>query len=517
MSELFQLFQEQAKKHPDRVAFFWEKKGKVRNKTYSEILNDSKILANYFLQHKLTGQEILILLPICSELYTLLLALWQCSNTAVFLDAWSNSKRITAALEQCDIQAFFAPAKARLLALKSPALRKIPQFISLAKLKKIICSGSNKPTLMSLDTQHLKNPHALITFTTGSTGKPKGADRTEAFLMAQHRVLKAHLNLNERGIDWVSLPVFALNNLASGNSSVFFPASPLKPGKIDKNAYEKLQAELSIDSAALSPATVEAVLKKDELRLPKRLFIGGAAVYPKLIQEVLNRSEVASVEIVYGSTEAEPIAACEGPTLIKKMQSAKPLSGLFAGSPVPDIHCRVLSSEQIQNRVWESQGLLDMDSRNSTKGEIWVSGEHVLKNYYQVEKSENKVHDKEGVLWHRTGDGGVLIESELWLLGRYARQFTWASKIHWLMPIEYGLSQVEGIATGTILLKNQKPVIVLELRKGFKKEPELWQKVIQQTLTKSFQNTQIYFTKIPRDPRHHSKLDYGKLEKKIGF
>ena len=61
---------------------------------------------------------------------------------------------------------------------------------------------------------------ALVTFTTGSSGTPKGANRAHRFLAAQHYGLDECIPYEDSDIDLPVFPVFSLNNLAAGVTTV---------------------------------------------------------------------------------------------------------------------------------------------------------------------------------------------------------------------------------------------------------------------------------------------------------
>ena len=101
---------------------------------------------------------------------------------------------------------------------------------------------------------------------------------------------------------------------------------------------------------------------------------GGAPVFPKnarLLQENFNDCDI---EIVYGSTEAEPIASISAKELLQCEGNVK--DGLYVGKPIEDINVKIIkpSDEPIEDfeSTWLSTGEI---------GEICVEGKHVLKEY----------------------------------------------------------------------------------------------------------------------------------------
>ena len=74
-----------------------------------------------------------------------------------------------------------------------------------------------------------------------------------------------------------------------------------------------------------------------------------------------------------------------------------------------------------------------------------------------------------------------------------------------LFLLEHELSQLKGIACGTLV----DHILCLELEDGFSED-----KVKHAVDHLAIETKKVvFFRKIPRDPRHHSKLDYSKLRK----
>jgi acyl-CoA synthetase (AMP-forming)/AMP-acid ligase II len=154
---------------------------------------------------------------------------------------------------------------------------------------------------------------------------------------------------------------------------------------------------------------------------------------------LLAQGRIARVaRVLYGSTEAEPIASLSAAELVQtSAESTDPLAGLCAGTPVPEIALRIVRAHDGPIELG-TDGWRPWELPRGEAGEVVVSGEHVLRGYLDDPESDraNKIRDGETV-WHRTGDGGRLDETgRLWLLGRVSRRVRRGGATWWGLPPE---------------------------------------------------------------------------------
>jgi len=176
------------------------------------------------------------------------------------------------------------------------------------------------------------------------------------------------------------------------------------------------------------------------------------------------------------------------------------MSGLLVGKPYHKTQTKIIA--------WKDQGLTKIkELTDGEVGEIIVAGPHVLKQYFNNEEAIKKNKIQLGdTLWHRTGDSGFInAHGELLLTGRCNTLFHHNEKLVCPFLIEDFLLNLEGINMGTILQKGDGVEFVLEGKYTNKIKV---QKIIA---TLDFHPFSIRWAEIPRDPRHHSKIDYGKL------
>ena len=498
------LFFDACEKYPQHAAII-EKKRQI---SYSELREQADKTALYFIEKGIKkGDRVLVFIPMSIDLYRIVLALFKIGATAVFLDEWVNRKRMEACCKVAQCNAFIGTAKARVLIFFSHELRKIPIHLGTKY------TSNFKSDFPDILIQY--NDTALITFTTGTTGKPKAAKRTHGFLKEQFKVLAEKINPRPGDVSLPVLPIVLLINLAAGCTSLI---TDFKGAKPEQTNFKKIVDQINcykVSSVIASPFFIRqlanAVIKgKVELPRLKKIFTGGAPVFPseaKIYEEAFPKTEI---QIVYGSTEAEPISSISTKELINENAISK---GLYVGKPDRNIEVRIIN---LQNGIIACTDENDFDKIILPAyeiGEIIVSGSHVLNAYFNSEEALrlNKIFVGERC-WHRTGDSGFLAnDGGLFLTGRCSSLIFLNNKI--IAPFIYeGLFQnVAGVELATVIEKENAIVAVIEAKKSVnKKEISQYLKNLQDPVISS--SKIIFIKKMPRDPRHHSKIDYEKLK-----
>jgi acyl-CoA synthetase (AMP-forming)/AMP-acid ligase II len=459
---------------------------------------------------------VLILHPMKAELYAFLIALFRVGAVGLFLDPSAGREHVERCLRISPPKAFLGSAKAHLLRLTIPALRRIPVSfctspIPFARHLSLQRKGQELSTIATVDELDL----ALITFTSGSTGEPKAALRTHGFLVAQHRALQLSLDHRSGAVDLTTLPVFVLANLASGVTSVIPDADLRKPGRINPRPVIRQLQRFPITTMAASPAFVSRLTEEcrtSSVRVSsvKRVFMGGAPVFPSDLIQAQAVFPLADISAVYGSTEAEPMAEIALSRIDEKDFAAMEQGrGLLAGRAAETIALRIVRDSWgtpiLKLSELEFQALCLAVEH---VGEIVVSGDHVLHGYLNgVGDDETKIHVN-GTVWHRTGDLGRLdIRGRLWLLGRASAAITDERGTLYPFAVECAARQVPGVRCAAILSIEGRRVLVLEANlpnaETAVRERLAWAHLDEIRLLRS----------IPSDKRHNAKVDYVSLRK----
>ncbi len=474
--------------------------------TYGELADRVRIRAGLLRRKGIKpGDRLLVFVPMTIGLYEILLAIFHLGATAVFLDAWSNRQRLELALEIADCRGLIGIPRAFLLLLRSANLRRMPV--------KLLHSFPHWPQDKTPDAMPpypaAPDDAALITFTTGSTGRPKAALRSHGFLMEQHRVLQEELQIQPGDVDLATLPIFVLNNLACGATTLIPDFDPRRPADIDAPQIIAEAERYGVCSTAGSPAFYEklsAASNGHSIPTLRRLFTGGAAVFPDLARQLQRAFPQVDIRVLYGSTEAEPISNLSAAELAQAENLAQ--TGIPVGDISPYIELAIIPIQKGPLPAFSDAEWQDFRLPPGAAGEICVSGNHVLKSYFNSPDAmkENKIRVGNRI-FHRTGDAGRIdAAGRLFLLGRAGTLFTLPDgKTCYPMICEYLLKQLPGVHAGTVLQVQDRIIAALE------RTPDR-QEANPDLSGLGLAGAEIHwFDHLPRDPRHQSKFDYGVL------
>ena len=498
-----------AARHPDRLAI-----ADARSRVTFRTLHDRVASAGGGLAADgvRAGDRVLVFVPMSVDLYVTLLGTLHAGAVPVFVDAWADRRRLAAAVRAAAPVAFIGSRRASLLRLISAEVRRIPRAYTPGSAALTRRAGGG-PVAVEPDAP------ALLTFTTGSTGAPKAAERTHAFLLAQHRALAAHIAPRDDDVDMPTLPVFVLSNLALGVPSVIPDADPRRPADIDPRRIHRQMVGEGVTTSSGSPAFYERLAvwcERAGETLPLRaLFTGGAPVLPPLARR-LQAVVRGTAHVVYGSTEAEPIAGITADEMVALDGIA---DGVCVGRPVPEIQVRLIRPHDapitLSDAGWTAW---DVDGG---PGEIVVAGEHVLRGYVGDPEADrrNKIRDGDTV-WHRTGDAGRLApDGRLWLLGRIRERVLRDGIEWWPLPAEVRALRVPGVTHAAYVgasdtQHGKRAILVVE---SDPRRADALQPALRRALDPWPLDELRVVKHIPRDPRHASKTDTETLRRDLGL
>lgn len=517
---------ERAGRHPDRPAIIEGWGAPARRLSFGALDGRVRALASGLAARGIgPGDSVLLFVPMSADLYVALLACLHRGATAVFVDAWADRRRLDAAVRIASPRAFIGTPRAHLLRLLSPAVRAIP--VHLAAGRRLLSLRRHERGDAGPAVQVEGSAPALVTFTTGSTGTPKAAARSHDFLWAQHLALAGHLRPAEGDIDMPSLPVFVLNNLASGIPSVLPDADPRRPADIDSARIHRQMLDERVTTSSGSPAFYERLARwcaQNGRRIPLRaLFTGGAPVLPPLAR-LLDATVDGEPHVVYGSSEAEPIAGIAARGMLAATDAARDDAdhpgGLCVGPPVPEIELRLLRPHDAPV-VLDDGGLAAWEVAPGEVGEVVVAGGHVLPGYLNDPEAErqNKIRDG-GRVWHRTGDAAWMdADGRLWLMGRVKERVRRDGWVWWGGAAEARVLEVAGVRHAAYIgvddaQLGQRAVLCVETADGAL--TDTGRAAIVAALGPFPADRIIPLPRIPRDPRHASKTDVGALRQLIG-
>lgn len=499
------LFFEATQQYPQHIAIIHNNQ-KI---TYQELERDILKTAEYFKQQGISKDDrVLIFVPMSIDLYRIVLALFSIGAVVVFIDEWVSKERMELCCKIAQCKGFIGITKARIFRWFSKELRTIPLNLKIRGYK-TIDSINKKELLFNSSIEDT----ALITFTTGSTGIPKAAKRTHGFLKEQFDALIEKIQPSPDDIDMPVLPIVLLINLGVGATSVITDYKASKPNQFKPEKVVNEIKQYHVTRITSSPFFIKELSKylisnSIHLATVQKIFTGGAPVFPQEASIYEKAFPNASIQIVYGSTEAEPISSVISQDLIKETETSF-TKGLLVGKPYHKSEVKIIP---ITDNVISISSINEFNECSVNQiGEIIVAGPHVLKEYYNNEDAlkRNKIF-VDGKVYHRTGDSGFLnADGVLYLTGRCSTLFKQNDVYISPFLIENYLQSLKGIELGTVLHKNSKILLIIEL-----KDTSYKQSIEQQLNTFWLKFDQlIVLDRIPRDPRHNSKIDYEKLSK----
>lgn len=451
--------------HGERVAIV---DGAGKSISYGALAARAETLAGRFRRKGIRrGDRVLLAMPLGIDLYGSLAALWWLGATIVFPEPALGLKGLRHAARTTRPRAFLASGPYRLLRYCVPEIWNIELALSPG------AGGAGteveKPVPLSGDDP------ALISFTSGSTGQPKAIVRSHGFLLAQNAAVSPLLR-SESGTerDLVAFPVFVLVNLGLGLTSVLPNWNLKRPDKAAASEIRAHIAKQAVTRLLIPPVLCEALCEVEDLSGVHSIFTGGGPLYPDIARRLRDRFPDVSLTIVYGSTEAEPIAHVSTTEMQDEdWQAMQTGGGLLAGEPVPVVQVRLVGDE------------------------IVVNGDHVNKGYLDPDQDVTTKLALDGEVWHRTGDAGRFDdEGRLWLLGRCQDSFDG----HYPFSIEIAARIWPGVRRAALCRVKDEAVIAIE---GDQRHIDAWREHASSLGIDTVRRIEA----MPLDKRHRSKID----------
>ncbi|MBN2683747.1 MAG: AMP-binding protein [Pontiellaceae bacterium] len=446
------------------------------------------------------GQRMIIMIPMSPELYIVMLAIIRCGAVAVFVDPWISMRQIAAFSAFADPAGFIGIPKSHLLRLMNHKLAGIPITLSTGSVwmglpaRTSLKSRADFPPDSEPVPVAVDDP-ALITFTSGSSGIPKGANRTHGFLKAQYEALCEELDYRDDDIDMPMFPVFALRNLAAGITSVIPEMDFRNVAEVDPVQIDCQIREHGVTLITASPPFIDRLASLDNPPYIRQIFTGGAPVTATQIERWHRGFPDTQIDIIYGSTEAEPVAHLSTHERVETDQQ----KGFCCGKPTDLLRTRIV---QIFKSPIAPDQLDALTLPQGETGELLVSGKHVCRDYFNnaAAVQENKVIEPDGTCWHRMGDTGYFDEEgRFFLTGRVHSTIMRKGQILHAQVVEAAVQkQLPNAQRVAALEQDEKLLIVVQ------GEPS----------EHSIDADRVIFTKtpLPLDPRHKSKIDYQALK-----
>ena len=518
-----QVLIDQAAERPGEPAIVEAGGGGARALTFGQMVERSARAAALLHSARLhEGDRVLVFQPISIELYVILLAIFRLGLVATVLDPSAGRRHIEQCCSIARPRAFVGPARAHILRFACGGLRRIERHFVTAGWAPGATRWSRLERLEPLTrvTACGSSHDALLTFTSGSTGVPKAVVRSHGFLLVQHEVLSESIDLEPGEVDLATLPIFVLANLASGVTTVIPRCDLRRPGFVESTPILEQVKRHRVTRTAGSPALYARLLQGAEsgetgLGTLEKLYTGGAPVFPPLLQKLRSAMPRGRVIVVYGSTEAEPIAHLDWddaePADLEAMYAGK---GLLVGRPVHRIELRILDNRWGETLpAMKAREFAELGLPPGQGGEIVVNGPHVLGGYLNGIGDEETKFRVEGEVWHRTGDAGCLDDAgRLWLLGRAGAVIRDERGTIYPFAAECAASQLAWIERSALARHDGERLLAVQLGA---RAPADAERRVKEMLCWAQLDRVVRLARIPVDRRHNAKVDYPALKKAL--
>jgi acyl-CoA synthetase (AMP-forming)/AMP-acid ligase II len=440
----------------------------------------------------------------------MLAALWQRGAVVVGINPAVGEAAIAAACGELQPRAWVASGLGLLIfGLRSPTLRRIPIKIPVGGGAGRFWGGKRLPLS---DREPDPTAPALISLTSGSTGPPKLIHRSHGQLHAQGEALAPILKSQPGDRELAILPLFGLVHLAAGGTLVLPPFPVRSLAKLPGRALLRVIQQQQISRLIASPTVFRLLIqaaRRDRTVLPglRSLFIGGAPVSLRCLDHLQAIAPQAQITIVYGATEAEPIATQPYSTITEGDRAATHSGGgLLVGHPVPSLTVAILDPHAPNPTTLEQ--FTEHTFPPDEPGEILVSGPHV------IPRPEPQQFSLAGQRWHRTGDLGYCDRAgRLWLLGRRVgliedgrgRLYPWA--------VEAVVNEQPGVVRSAVVGWQGQRLLYVQCDRAHRRG-QAWHSLratLADQLTWAQCDRIIPIPRLPVEPRHHAKIDYRRL------
>ncbi|KHD08488.1 hypothetical protein PN36_19505 [Candidatus Thiomargarita nelsonii] len=490
--------------------------------TFGDLLeNINAYQAGFKFQGFNTGDRVILLFPPNIELYCLVIAMLASGIVPVFIDTGMGLKKVLMAIKDSRAKAVISVDKLLKMQFILPTIWG-KRLYSVDSKKRLGIRPLTSLHVATNETMPIVDctleQHGIISFTSGSTGRPKGADRTHFSLIQQHQAIRHNWPVQVDDVLMPAFPVAVLHNLCCGIPTVLPAINFRVPAAVEpKRIIQQINA-MAITGLAGAPAylwriATEINRQKISLLNIRAVIIGGAPVQPSLCRELRAAFPQARIDVVYGSTESEPISYVS----VDEVLTTELDKGYLVGKPVEIAKVEIV---RLPEELSTISTLAPYRVKPQLVGEIVVCGPHVLRAYVDNPKAtkENKLLAPDGEVWHRTGDTGYFDEQgRIWLTGRSKDVVIMGDKRVQPYPIEKQVMDIPGIERAALVNapKVKSPILVVSFREQIEIS-NIRQQIDEQVKKLGLEGIEIKFIdKIPVDGRHNSKTDRNLLRKQL--
>ena len=469
----------------DKTAFIYEKKGKLVEKTFTEIEKEVDSVAAYLRQRGVhSGDKLLAFSTPSYELCVFMLASMSIGASILYVDFWAKQDRLKNAFEQYrpnHILVSKATTKIRFLFREIYTIKNILYVDKeIAEHTYDLCSNTRED--ISEDTP------ALITLTTGSTGAPKAAIRTHSQLHEQLMLVCNNMDVeNKDEYVLTTSYMYVFSNLLNGFTTV------LPRLNLGRSSSAKLDRKLSVFTSLPITTIVTTpdfcLSVSNRFSKLRRVYIGGAILTINEAQKIRIKFKPSDIIYIYGATECNLITVTNLDDFINELRE----------------HSASVLGEAVKG----------VQIRTNEKFEIMVSGKAMLDKYLTDRDLTNKETDDSQTLWHKTGDAGELRDGKLFYYGRCDKKLPFAENLYSSQLEQRICVHFGSVEKCAVCSDKQDPTKIWIFVVGTDKKSlnisDICSYILEQI--PSAHPIVKRLSKMPCDVKHHTKINYKALQK----
>jgi acyl-CoA synthetase (AMP-forming)/AMP-acid ligase II len=354
---------------------------------------------------------------------------------------------------------------------------------------------SSEINLKKFSAQPLESEDiSFITVTSGSTGAHKIVPITFENFVARQEIAHRYLPPASPDVHHSGYVISCLQNLTEGATTILTYEQ--------KNSWcvHSNTTRISGPPGLIYNWVCRQQIQSKIFDQVQSVLLGGAPISRWLLRKIKEVCPRSSINVIYGSTEAEPISKAS----YAEIESAQDF-GYFVGLPVSEVQICV---EPLTEQLYFPRLPL------GKVGELCVTGQNVVKKYFLSDSEEkaNKVLLQDGQIWHRTGD--LVIQNpkgELSLVGRKKDLIYWNHKSIPNLAIEMEIeNQLRACRVACLVRDNFFSCFLEQAGQPLTQTDIECVKAVLHAWGITSGSICI-LAKIPVDPRHHWKIQRHQL------